>query len=510
MARIPSDDPESKGSVWIIDPEEGPLFEEKQRRDAEKSEGKMKNAEVKAERERQRAELKAKKAKDKDYIGKDGLPLKPGDPKIRMMAPAGSIPRPNLVRPVGAGPNGAGPILAKGKITVVVQPVTPALRARSSLLSKDANGDLLPFVLDGATLILDQQTFLHLNRDIIEKLEHLGAAGAIEVLSAWVVNRNRQAAAKAAAAAAAANRATPGAAGTSAAATVLPKVGSAPLAPRPLGQQTAGAKPGGAASRPASATTAAARPPASGAARPLPGPAAPGETLIKVIGMIAEVAAVRGDVNIVGPNASALLTYIKAVGIDIDMPTAERVWATGVVPPLTGRPPASRPGPIGRTSAPAAGTPRQTIGGSSGVVPSANRPPAPLGKYGPAGRPAATQKATATPAVRPVNGTPVVRPPVPGGLPKAAPSLGGTGVATVSPTPPAGSLPAPASAAASVSPAPLVTSPSVSTNPLKRKAEPPLSIDASLSDYSSLIGVGSMPMDEDGGLNGGDAKKARV
>lgn len=53
--------------------------------------------------------------------------------------------------------------------------------------------------------------------------------------------------------------------------------------------------------------------------------------------MIAEVAQAKRDVNTVGPNATALLKYIRVVGVDIDLKVAERIWATGVVPPLPSR-----------------------------------------------------------------------------------------------------------------------------------------------------------------------------
>lgn len=51
--------------------------------------------------------------------------------------------------------------------------------------------------------------------------------------------------------------------------------------------------------------------------------------------MIATVAAANGDVKTVGQHAVALLRYIKMVGAAIDLKAAERIWATGIVPPFT-------------------------------------------------------------------------------------------------------------------------------------------------------------------------------
>lgn len=64
VPRIPEDDPESKGSVWIIDPKEGPIFEEKQRKEAHKSEGKTRTAEMRAVRERQKVDERYRTPKD--------------------------------------------------------------------------------------------------------------------------------------------------------------------------------------------------------------------------------------------------------------------------------------------------------------------------------------------------------------------------------------------------------------------------------------------------------------
>lgn len=379
VPRIPEDDPESKGSVWILDPEEGPLFEEKQRRDALKNEGKAKNAEEKRMRERMKAEERTRKQREREIQMAEARGM------MRPGMPMGVQSAVRPVRPPVVSAN-RGVLAPKAKIVVQISPITPVLRAKSVIDKTDASGAPLPFVCDGTTLVLDQQTFGHLTTDIIDKLQLLGAGGAVDVLSAWVVNKNKQAAQKAAAAKA-----------------VGPKPGPV-RPPAPVARPPA---PSGTPARPPAPS---AKPAVSG--KPLPGPAPPGANLTKVISMIAEVANARGDVNTVGPNASALLRYIRVVGVDIDLRVAERIWATGVVPPLP---------------------PKKTNGAKPAV-----RPPAPTaGAVRPPNGAAVRPPANGTPgsqAVRPPNAAPAVRPPAPGTAPAATTAPGG---APRPPAPPA-------------------------------------------------------------------------
>ena len=356
VPRIPEDDPESKGSVWIIDPEEGPLFEEKQRRDAAKSAGKEKSAEVKRERDRQKTEERQRKQRDMamgdhvqthiqgqhpHVIGKP-MPVQRATP-----IPPRPISRPAPVNPGGISANSKGLLQPKAKITVSIQTLTPAHRAKSVISTTDAAGNPLPFACDGTTLTLDQATFGHLTGDIIDKLTLLGAAGAVDVLSAWVINKNKNQAARAAQAQVA--QAQANAKPTSAAAI---KAGLTARAANGANASPANTAVAAAASALAPKIGTVAKPstipakssPAGGKA--LPGPAPPGASLTKVISMIAEVANAKGDVNTVGPNASALLRYIRVVGVDIDLRVAERIWATGVVPPLP------KKGAVGTTATP--------------------------------------------------------------------------------------------------------------------------------------------------------------
>ncbi len=327
VPRIPEDDPESKGSVWIIDPEEGPAFEEKQRRDTAKSGDKAKDVQQRRE-QRQRAGERPTGSQ---------MPTKPPPPQRQMAVPARAAPR-LTAPPVSTAPqivsaNANGVLLPKARIIVVIQPITPAMRANSVISTSDASGNILPFVCDGTTLVLEQQTFGHLTNDITDKLTLLGAAGAVDVLSAWVINKNKQQLAKAAQASTAVTvkplvSALPARTVPKSNNALRPDNGTSPNPPpkalqpskpsAPNGQSVFNPTPG----------------PRAAPAKTQPGAAPPVTTLTKVIGMIAEVANAKGDVNIVGPNASALLKYIRVVGVDIDLRVAERIWATGVIPPL--------------------------------------------------------------------------------------------------------------------------------------------------------------------------------
>ncbi|WVQ79071.1 hypothetical protein IAT38_001165 [Cryptococcus sp. DSM 104549] len=417
VPRIPEDDPESKGSVWIIDPEEGPLFEEKQRRDALKSASKDKNAESRREKERIRAEERAKKQREaameaarnpqphphpvqqmvpqqQQHLQQQHhpqqhhpqqqhhphpqqqqqarpLPVQPRAMAVRPPPPPAPAPQPpQPAQPVSA--NAKGVLQPKAKIVVVMQPITPVMRQKSVIATTDVNGNPLPFVCDGTTLVLDQQTFGHLTTDILDKLTLLGAAGAVDVLSAWVINKNKQQATKAAQQAKAGGSVGAGAAGMAAKngmanGVARPPNGVAAAPPRPVQQPAKPAPPPAkppvlsSSSGPSSSAPSNPPRPAPAGGKPLPGPAPPGTSLTKVIGMIAAVANAKGDVNTVGPNASALLRYIRVVGVDIDLRVAERIWATGVVPPLpakkVGAKPGGQPGAAQGTKPPGAPAP---------------------------------------------------------------------------------------------------------------------------------------------------------
>ncbi|WWC68838.1 uncharacterized protein I206_102773 [Kwoniella pini CBS 10737] len=452
VPRIPEDDPESKGSVWIIDPEEGPLFEEKQKRDAQKSASKDKNAESRREKERIRAEERAKKQREAaieaarnppQMIQRSAIPVAPRPiPRPIPIAQPAAPPAP----PAPVSANAKGILQPKAKIVVVMQPITPAMRAKSVISTTDANGNPLPFVCDGTTLVLDQSTFGHLTSDIMDKLTLLGAAGAVDVLSAWVINKNKQQATKAAQAKT--GTGAPGGVknGTTVnnTTTVRPGVISSTTATTTSAVRPPVPPTASTANKPVVATSAAtAKPPVgakpavnSATGKPIPGPAPPGTSLTKVIGMIAAVANAKGDVNTVGPNASALLRYIRVVGVDIDLRVAERIWATGVVPPLPPKKVPPKPNTAG------AGT-------ANGAV-----------KPG-------TSPSTTVPAPRPVVGTTSASGANAASLPKSAVPN------TSMPTPTSAATPKPVTTATAAS-----TIPKLSSAPSATPAPAPTSVDS--------------------------------
>ncbi|WVQ73852.1 hypothetical protein IAR50_003433 [Cryptococcus sp. DSM 104548] len=429
VPRIPEDDPESKGSVWIIDPLEGPLFVEKQKKDAMKNASKDKNVESRREKERIRAEERAKKQREAAIeASRQARPHQHSlqHPTLaRAMPPmAKPIVRPQASAPAQA-PSAAQPISANAKgvlqpkapIVVVMQPITPALRATSVISATDASGQPLPFVCDGTTLVLDRDTFGYLTSGILASLTSLGAAGAVDVLSSWIVNkRNKRpitASKPGPPVGAGGAKPNPGAGVVRPSNGVAPSTARPPLAP----QAAKPAAPAVGQNRPPSAAAAPPRPnhpsttptPSTSTTAPAPktgnppvkvtGPAPPGTSLTKVIGMIAAVANVKGDVNIVGPNASKLLKYIKVMGVHIDLRVANDIWMTGIIPPLPDKKKVVAQATAAGLVAPKPGQ------GQSG--------PRPLQGQG------------AAPGANPLsNGAPVARPPAPEGQPAPAATAG--------------------------------------------------------------------------------------
>jgi hypothetical protein len=320
-------------------------------------------------------------------------------------------PRP-IQRPMAAQTQSKPALNPKAKVTVSLQAITPALRAKSVIATTDSQGNPLPFVCDGSSLVLDTQTFGHLTTEIIDKLTLLGAAGAVDVLSAWVINKSKQQLAKQAQ-----NKASP------APAPKLPGSVNRPVngvAAKPAVQPPKVApKP----AAPITTTSTTTKPAAATSSKPLPGPAPPGASLTKVIGMIAEVANAKGDVNIVGPNASALLRYIRVVGVDIDLRVAERIWATGVVPPLPPKKvaqPGAKPGTAklnGTSPRPPAPVPAPAAASAASTAQAKTPAPAPG-----ASAPASTSATPAPPAVKPDAG---VKRKLEEGAPGGGPTIGG-------------------------------------------------------------------------------------
>ena len=339
VSRIAEDAPGFKGAVWIIDPSMVPAFEEKQRRDADKTRPEAKVKKVDQSRERERP-----KYDDRIRPIDPGLPVPSKQPiPHAVAAPGRAVIRPAVVPPSPAtqtlSANAKGILQSKAKVVIFIRHITAAMRSKSVISNSDASGNPLPFVCDGPTLVLDQQAFGHLNNTIIEKLAVLGAADAIDVLLAWVANKNQQRIVKAAQIS---GRSAPPSTNPTVPTSAIVTTPKPDIATRPAnGSPAIPFRPHQAANRAAPVrqtitTTATSAP--SLATRPTPIVAPLGASLTKVISLIAEVAQTKRDINTVGPNASALLRYIRVVGAEIDLRVAEQIWATGVVPPLASWP----------------------------------------------------------------------------------------------------------------------------------------------------------------------------
>ena len=300
--RIPEDDPESKGSVWVIDPVEGPLFEAKLRKDAQKNAAKGIDPSKQQEREQQKTEERARKARELAH-----LQTRPSPPVRQAVA----VKRP----------------LVKAPVTVVIVTLTPEIRAQASHKAHDESGNAIPWACDGSTLFLDTSTFSNLDENIKKQLSVLGADGAVAALTNWLTVRNK--AAKNANGKTGLNAADSTPNGVASAA----KAQSTAIAAAKLADNTASQSPPPAPNQPV----------VNGNASPAAGSVVKGETptaangartdLSHIISQILAVTNARGDIKTVGPHAPALLRYIRHIGIKIDKAVAMRVWESGILPP---------------------------------------------------------------------------------------------------------------------------------------------------------------------------------
>lgn len=132
-----------------------------------KSASKDKNAESRREKERIRAEERAKKQREaaieaaRNPHAHPSYVHHPHPTMARAMPPMATAraiarppanvahphPQPSTTQPVPNQPTSAnikGVLQPKAKITVVMQPITPALRAKSVIANTDSNGNPLP------------------------------------------------------------------------------------------------------------------------------------------------------------------------------------------------------------------------------------------------------------------------------------------------------------------------------------------------------------------------------
>ena len=310
--RIPEDDPESKGSVWIIDPAEAIAFEEKMRKEAQKNATKQPDISKQRERERDRKE------RARVTTTYTPPPPRPTPPVVPKRVPA------------------------KGPVTIVIQALTPELRATSTHKTADEHGTPLPWACDGTTLSLDPGTFGYLDVGIKQQLSVLGADGAVAALTNWLTVKNKNAKEAAAAKANGVTKAAPvpttaaGVATAAAAASVKPVNGTLPaLKPKPASSPSPAPASSPAATTSPSPAPVLKPPPTNGSTI---APLAAKPDLSSIISRILAVTNARGDIKSVGPHAPALLRYIRHTGINVDPRTAMRIWETGVLPAGVPRP----------------------------------------------------------------------------------------------------------------------------------------------------------------------------
>ncbi len=207
VPRVESDDPESKGSVWILDPIHAPEFEAK---------------------ERKAQELKdAKQRRDGERYG----PSKPATEKPRKpykKQEASSKAKADLSKPAGFGLNlKIPPIPPHKNFPIVVAPIPTNLK-ESVVNPNPSLLDGPPLVVHDGTIILNPSIFSHLTADHLAHLQSLGTQQTLQILQAYIVQylKDKMRAQQAAKA----NAVRPATANGTAAPVRPPAVASAPAA----------------------------------------------------------------------------------------------------------------------------------------------------------------------------------------------------------------------------------------------------------------------------------------
>ncbi|EIW69055.1 hypothetical protein TREMEDRAFT_74012 [Tremella mesenterica DSM 1558] len=328
VPRIPTDDPESKGSVWIIDAKKGPAFEARQQRDGSKGAGgsangddRIKGVDSKKQRERRQIEIENERNRRQWELQQaQAQAQRNRQSQIQTQSQSQNSTSNQIPRKPGSMPTShtsTAPVRPPPPrppkpttVMVDVQPITPALRSRNMGQAKDSRGQPMPFVFDGTTLTLDPGVFGQIEDKVLNQLRGLGPNVAIGVLSTWLDNKYRADAAKA-----------PPLPKTAAAkqnlnSTLASRV--AAVTPRPPQRVLTGTGNKG---------------PENKSLQRLPiGPAPPGASVVQVIKLIADVSQAKQKIDIIGENVHALFEYIKRVGKDLDLTVAGKIWQTGELP----------------------------------------------------------------------------------------------------------------------------------------------------------------------------------
>ncbi|KAJ9125460.1 hypothetical protein QFC22_000421 [Naganishia vaughanmartiniae] len=343
VPRVPEDDPESKGSVWILDPVHAPELVERERKAAEQKEARMK-------REAEKSVTLSKIVKPKRPIDKP-YRRDSDTEQYRTSAPAGGASAP----PYGVE-----------SIPLMLGVIPPHLKSVDIKLKH-----LLPeppYVYDNNTIILNPIVFGRFSKQQLAQMQALPTKSAIQVLRTYVLRWLQEKVKKLgpsslpSTGSPAIRPAMPMAAGAprpSGTPPVRPSIGTMSARPqgaRPIHSQARPLQPGprpgmprpGGVVRPvqngvpirpgmrpinvpgAPGMRPAPRP-VNGASRPpQPTPALDPETLRKIT-QLAESAIKTNSAQ--SANAKVLLQYLKQVGSQVNIAIATQILSTGVIPP---------------------------------------------------------------------------------------------------------------------------------------------------------------------------------
>jgi hypothetical protein len=350
---VPEDDPESKGSVWILDPVHAPELLERERKAAEQK------------------EARAKRDSDKGFsIAKPMKPRKPTDGAPRRDSEDQARPSPSPA--VGGAPaNSVEAILSSlippllvplnRQIPLVLGPIPPHLKSVhiniKHLLPEP------PYVFDNSNIILNPLVFGRFSKQQLAQMQALPTKSAITVLRTYVLRWLQEKVKKLGPTSVprlGSPAVRPPLAGPGIrppAGTMIARPGVPPrppgirptpgqVRPIPPGMRPAAPRPGmtprplsnGAMVRPGVRPGAPGVPGARPPPRPVNGtagirPATPAldpETLRKIT-QLAESAIKTNSAQ--SANAKVLLQYLKQVGSHVNIAIATQILSTGVIPP---------------------------------------------------------------------------------------------------------------------------------------------------------------------------------
>lgn len=351
MPRVPEDDPESKGSVWILDPVHAPELVERERKAAEQKE-------ARAKREAERGHFAAKAAKPRKPT--DGIAGRDSDDQAAP-SPSPAIPNapPNSVESILSSLIPPLLVPANRQLPLMLGAIPPHLKAVDIKIKH-----LLPeppYVFDNNTIILNPLVFGRFSKQQLAQMQALPTKSAITVLRTYVLRWLQEKVKKLGPASiprigspairpGSGPGVRPPAAGIAARPGMTPRpqgIRPGPARPLPPGVRPQVARPGmaprpvpsGAQVRPGLRPGAPGAPGVRPAPRPVNGaalgsrtstPALDPETLRKIT-QLAESAIKTNSAQ--SANAKVLLQYLKQVGSQVNIAIATQILSTGVIPP---------------------------------------------------------------------------------------------------------------------------------------------------------------------------------